>query len=48
LIALLVVLIIAIIVFTWACTRIIVPMIGRLRNRMLVEDEVESSKDKKD
>lgn len=49
LISFLLVFIAAVLVFAWCCTRVLVPMIGRLRNRMLVEEDAgEHSKDKKD
>lgn len=45
----LVVLIIAMVIFTWACTKVIVPMIARLRNSLLVEEGPnDNSKDKQE
>lgn len=39
----------AIVIFSWAFAKIIVPMIARLRNRLLVEDGgLENSKEKKE
>ena len=38
LIIFLVVLIVCIVVFTWACAKVIVPLAGRLKNRVLVEE----------
>jgi hypothetical protein len=35
------------VVFAWLCTKVIVPMIGRLKNRVLVEEHgLDNSKDK--
>ncbi len=48
LIVALVLFIAAIITFAWIFVKVIVPMVGRLRNRMLVEEDgQENSKDKK-
>lgn len=49
LIVALVLFIAALLIFTWVFTKVIVPLIGRLRNRLLIEEHgVESSKDKKE
>lgn len=45
----LVLFILAILILTWVFAKVIVPLIGRLRNSVLVEENgLESSKDKKD
>ena len=47
LIVFLMVLIVAMLVMGWLCVKVCVPMIGRLRNRMLVEEAgLDGSKDK--
>jgi hypothetical protein len=48
LIVLVVIVILGVVVITYACTRIIIPALGKLKNRFLVEEAaVEASYDKK-
>ena len=47
LIVFLILLIVAVLTIGWLCVKVCVPMIGRLKNRMLVEEHgLETSKDK--